>query len=175
MDLSIFEEAFALRDEVHKADFGTETLGSINLRRLAESSDIEQLMHPPQEERAVALMERAMELRDQAMLQIDVLLRKFPKQIKPLDMEVVYQIDDDELRRRLQVYGPDLEDVVGAGCHSFAEKRAGPAVTVQVIDRRDTYKACARSWKRRPDVGTDAQFPDLTMRDAAAMRSRGGR
>ena len=66
MDLSIFEEAFALRDEVHKADFGTETLGSINLRRLAESSDIEQLMHPPQEERAVALMERAMELRDQA-------------------------------------------------------------------------------------------------------------
>lgn len=116
-----------------------------------------------------------MELRDQAMLQIDVLLRKFPKQIKPLDMEVVYQVDDDELRRRLQAYGPDLEDIVGAGCHSFAEKsRGSPAVTMQVLDRRDTYKACARSWKRRPDVGSDADYPDLTLRDAAAMRSRSG-
>jgi isoleucyl-tRNA synthetase len=115
-----------------------------------------------------------MELRDQAMLQIDVLLRKFPKQIKPLDMEIVFQVDDDALRRRLQEYGPDLEDVVGAGCHSFAEKSAGnPAVTVQVLDRRETYKACARSWKRRPDVGNDAEFPDLTLRDATAMRARG--
>ncbi len=114
-----------------------------------------------------------MELRDQAMLQIDVLLRKFPKQIKPLDMEIVFQVDDDAMRRRLQAFGPDLEDIVGAGCHSFAEKSAGsPAVTVQVFDRREMYKACVRSWKRRPDVGTDAEFPDLTMRDAAAMRAR---
>src|SRR5439155_1449741 len=114
-----------------------------------------------------------MELRDQAMLQIDPLLRKFPKQIKPLDMEIVYRVDDDSLRQRLQAYGPDLEDIVGAGCHSFAEKSPDhPAVTVEVLDRRAEYKACARSWKRRPDVGQNAEFPDLSMRDAAAMKER---
>ena len=30
---------------------------------------------------------------------------------------------------------------------------------------------CARSWKRRPDVGGDADYPDLTTRDAAALRA----
>ncbi len=96
---------------------------------------------------------------------------------KALDAEVVYHVDDDDLRRRLQAYGPDLEDMVGAGYHSFAEKGAeGPAVTVKVVDRRNTYNACARSWKRRPDVGQDPEYPELTLRDAAAVRAiqRGG-
>jgi isoleucyl-tRNA synthetase len=89
---------------------------------------------------------------------------------------VIYKVDDDALRRQLQAYGPDLEDMVGAGFHSFAEKgTAGPAVTVEVVDRRGTYQACARSWKRRPDVGQDAEFPDLTLRDAAAVRAAASR
>jgi hypothetical protein len=114
-----------------------------------------------------------MDLRGQAMSQIDALLRKFPKQIKPLDLEVVYRVDDDTMRRKLQAYGPDLEDLVGAGAWSFAEKSGdGPAVTVDVVDRRETYKACARSWKRRKDVGSDAEYPDLTVRDANAVRAR---
>jgi isoleucyl-tRNA synthetase len=45
------------------------------------------------------------------------------------------------------------------------------AVTVKVLDRRETYKACARSWKRRPDVGEDPDYADLTLRDAAAVKS----
>ena len=49
----------------------------------------------------------------------------------------------------------------------------GPAVSVKVLDRREKYAACARSWKRRPDVGSDAEFPDLSLRDAAAVRARG--
>ena len=107
------------------------------------------------------------------MLQIDPLLRKFPKQIKPLDMEVVVRVDDDGLRRKLEAYGPDLEDLIGVGFASFAEKSPeGPALSVEVLDRRETYKACARSWKRRPDVGTDPEFPDLTPRDAEAVRAR---
>ncbi len=112
-----------------------------------------------------------MELRDQAMLQVDVLLRKFPKQIKPLDLEVVFHIADPGLRRRLEAYGPDLEDLIGAGCRSFADAPAGSASTVEVIDRRDAYQACARSWKRRPDVGGDPQYPDLSHRDAQALRA----
>ena len=56
-------------------------------------------------------------------------------------------IEDDALRRKLQEYGADLEDLVGAGFHSFAEKdEKGPAVVVKVVDRRNTYQACARSW-----------------------------
>ena len=113
-----------------------------------------------------------MELRDQAMLQIDPLLRKFPKQIKPLDMEVIFHVDDDAVRRKLQAYKVDLEDLIGVGCASFAEKGPeGPAVVVEVVDRRETYKACARSWKRRPDVGSDPEYPDLTARDAAAVKA----
>ena len=113
-----------------------------------------------------------MDLRDAAMHQIDALLRKFPKQIKPLDLEVVYRVNDDATRRALQEYGADLEDLVGAGSWSFAEDSvAGPAVTVEIVDRRDAYKACARSWKRRRDVGEDPDYPDLTLRDAAAIKS----
>ena len=112
-----------------------------------------------------------MELRDSALLQLDSLKRQAGLN-KALDAEVVFYIDDDALRRRLAAYGPDLEDVVGAGFHSFTEKSTeGPAVSVRVVDRRETYKACARSWKRRPDVGQDAEFPDLSLRDAAAVRA----
>jgi isoleucyl-tRNA synthetase len=112
-----------------------------------------------------------MELRESALLQLDN-LKKQAGLNKALDAELVLQVDDDMLRRRLQAYGPDLEDLVGAGWHSFAEKSAeGPAVTALVVDRRETYKACARSWKRRPDVGSDPEFPDLSLRDAAAVRA----
>ncbi len=65
-----------------------------------------------------------------------------------------------------------MADLVGAGYHTFAEKGfEGPAVRVQVLDRRETYPACARSWKRRPDVGSDPDYPDLTARDAAAVKA----
>ena len=64
--------------------------------------------------------------------------------------------------------------MAAAGCHSFAEKGPeGPAVVVELVDRREVYKACARSWKRRPDVGSDPEYPDLSVRDAQAMRSIG--
>ena len=31
-------------------------------------------------------------------------------------------------------------------------------------------RKCARSWKILPDVGSDKDFPDLSPRDAAAVR-----
>ena len=141
-------------------------LESVHLAKLPRPSGAE-----PSEEQA-AEWKLLMDLRDQAMLQVDPLLRKFPKQIKPLDMEVVVRVNDEALRRRLQAYGPDLEDLIGVG-HAIVEEApaGGPAFSVEVLDRRETYKACARSWKRRPDVGQDAEFPDLTLRDAAAVRA----
>jgi isoleucyl-tRNA synthetase len=147
---------------------GEEDLWSVHLARLPQPWGPEPADDQREEWRLL------MELRDAALLQLDN-LKKEAGLNKAIDAEVVYHVDDDALRRRLQTYGPDLEDLVGAGCHSFAEKGPdGPAVVVKVLDRRETYPACARSWKRRPDVGTDPQYPDLSLRDAAAVRQTAG-
>jgi isoleucyl-tRNA synthetase len=112
-----------------------------------------------------------MELRDQALLRLDRLKKEVGLN-KALDAEVIFKVDDPEIKRRLEAYGVDLADMVGAGYHSFAEKGPqGPAVEVEVVDRRDRYKVCARSWKRRPDVGADPEYPDLTLRDALAVKA----
>ncbi|MGD0141063.1 MAG: isoleucine--tRNA ligase [Tepidisphaeraceae bacterium] len=113
---------------------------------------------------------KLMELRDQALAQLDA-LKKSVGMNKALDAEVVYHVGESP-RSRLERYGPDLEDMVGAGFHSFADGPAG-ADRVEVVDRREKYKACARSWKRRPDVGEDAEYPDLSRRDAAVVRAAG--
>jgi isoleucyl-tRNA synthetase len=140
-------------------------LASVHLALLPEPSGLK--ISDDQREEWKLLMD----LRDQALLQLDQ-LKKQAGLNKALDAEVVYYIDDAELRLRLQAYGPDLEDLVGAGHHSIEEKKpVSPAVAVKVIDRRLTYQACARSWKRRPDVGQDAEYPDLSLRDAKAVRA----
>jgi hypothetical protein len=47
----------------------------------------------------------------------------------------------------------------------------GVTIDVDVLDAREKYQRCARSWKRRPDVGSDLKYPDLSARDAAAVRA----
>ena len=44
----------------------------------------------------------------------------------------------------------------------------GETVTAQV--RLADYPKCARSWRRVPDVGSDPAYPDLSARDADAVR-----
>lgn len=41
---------------------------------------------------------------------------------------------------------------------------------VAVVPKLAEGKKCARSWRILPEVGTDTQYPDLSLRDAAAMR-----
>jgi len=41
---------------------------------------------------------------------------------------------------------------------------------VAVEPRRAEGRKCARSWKISPAVGSDPQFPDVTPRDAQALR-----
>jgi isoleucyl-tRNA synthetase len=110
-----------------------------------------------------------MDLRELALAQLDK-LKKEAGMNKALDAELIYHISDENVRRRLTAFGADLEDIVGAGYHSFGEATgSGPGVTV--VDRRKDYPACARSWKRRPDVGSDLEYPELCARDAAVMRA----
>ena len=44
----------------------------------------------------------------------------------------------------------------------------GEAVSVEV--KLADYPKCARSWRRVPDVGSDAEYPELSARDADAVR-----
>ena len=44
----------------------------------------------------------------------------------------------------------------------------GDAVTVDV--RLADHPKCARSWRRVPDVGSDPAYPELSARDADAVR-----
>jgi isoleucyl-tRNA synthetase len=41
---------------------------------------------------------------------------------------------------------------------------------VGVVPKRAEGRRCARSWRIVPDVGSDPQFPDLSARDALAVR-----
>ena len=41
---------------------------------------------------------------------------------------------------------------------------------VAVVPARAEGTKCARSWKISPLVGTDKEYPDVTPRDAAALR-----
>jgi len=52
-----------------------------------------------------------------------------------------------------------------AGAHD--EVNLAQFVEVEVLDSREKYQRCNRSWKRRPDVGSDSDYPDLSARDAA--------
>jgi isoleucyl-tRNA synthetase len=41
---------------------------------------------------------------------------------------------------------------------------------IAVVPRRAQGRKCARSWRVLPEVGSDPQFPELSLRDAAAVR-----
>jgi isoleucyl-tRNA synthetase len=41
---------------------------------------------------------------------------------------------------------------------------------VQVMPKKAFGAKCARSWKISPDIGSDQEFPDITARDAEAVR-----
>jgi len=49
-----------------------------------------------------------------------------------------------------------------------AAELPGAAVVIELSEARGLRK-CARSWRYTADVGTDAEFPDVSARDAAAL------
>ena len=82
---------------------------------------------------------------------------------------------DAGLRQALE--GVDLAEVCITSAISI-ETGDGPAEAfrladvpgVAVVPGRAVGRKCARSWKISPDVGNDAEFPDVTPRDAQALR-----
>ena len=111
-----------------------------------------------------------MPLIDDALKQLDTLKRSDGLG-NPLDAEVVIVIaKGHSLADQMKFYGPEIEDVLGVGYHRFEH---GELWALQIHDVRNKYASCARSWKRRPDVGSDRQYPDLSARDAGVMRQLG--
>ena len=105
-----------------------------------------------------------MRLRDEALVQLDRMKREVGL-TKATDAEVVHHLTAGD-RGKLEPFGVDLADAVGAGWHSIKD---ADETRVEVVDRRDDWQTCARSRKRTPDVGSDPDHPDLCARDAAAV------
>ena len=119
---------------------------------------------PSVDEQARSDWATLMSLRDSALGHLDE-LKKSAGLNKASEAMVTYALPDG-LRQRLAAYGVDLEDVVGCGHY---EVTAGEVASVRVIDARSTMAACARCWKRRPDVAGD-----LCGRCAAAVQNTPG-
>ncbi len=84
-------------------------------------------------------------------------------------------IEDEDLRAALK--GIDLAEVcitsdakLVAGAAPAGAFRLDDVPGVAVEPRLAEGTKCARSWKISPEVGSDAEFPDITPRDAKAMR-----
>lgn len=48
--------------------------------------------------------------------------------------------------------------------------RAEDIADIAVVPAKAQGRKCARSWRVLPEVGSDSEFPDLSLRDAAAIR-----
>ncbi|HUU21794.1 MAG TPA: class I tRNA ligase family protein, partial [Phycisphaerae bacterium] len=122
--------------------------------------------------------QRLMDLRGEALGKLEALRNAGVK--NPLDAEAVFRVrkDNDRAAALIETYLQELEDLLGVG-YARIERAddlpEGEAVAAEVLDARDRYSRCARSWKRRPDVGSDPEHPDLSARDAAVMRQLAGK
>ena len=107
-----------------------------------------------------------LQLRDQAMLQLEQLKRE-QKLTNPLDAQAVYYVDEAQ-RDMLIRYDEGPADVLGVGSHRIEITNDDPHIVIE--DVRDKYQRCARSWKRREDVGSNPNYPDLSRRDAEVIK-----
>jgi isoleucyl-tRNA synthetase len=87
---------------------------------------------------------------------------------------IVYMADED-LRKSLA--GIDFAEVcitsdieIRAGTGPDGAFRLADVADVAVVPERAKGRKCARSWRYSPEVGSDLEFPDVTPRDAAALR-----
>ena len=92
-----------------------------------------------------------------------------------LEAAPVVYLEDDDLRAALN--GVDLAEVfitsaasIGTGAAPAGAFRLDEVKGVAVDPQLAEGTKCARSWKISPDVGSDKEFPDITPRDARAMR-----
>lgn len=109
-----------------------------------------------------------LKLREDAMMQLEKMKRE-DGMTNALDARAIYCVNEAQ-QEMLTRYDDDVADVLGVSSHVFRTTGEEPRIIIE--DVRELYQKCARSWKRREDVGQDPEFPDLTLRDAHVMRHR---
>ncbi|QRM56832.1 isoleucine--tRNA ligase [Sinorhizobium sp. BG8] len=97
-----------------------------------------------------------------------------------LEAAPVVHVGDPELLKALD--GEDFAEIcitsaitVVAGEGPADAFRLGEVAKVAVEPKRAEGRKCARSWRITTDVGSDADYPDVSARDAAALREIGFR
>ena len=95
-----------------------------------------------------------------------------------LEAAPIVYVDDPELVAAVE--GTDFSEVcITSGI--VIEQAAGPAeafriddvAKVAVVPAEAKGRKCARSWRVTDDVGSDPDYPDVSARDAAALRELG--
>ncbi len=96
-----------------------------------------------------------------------------------LEAAPVVFVEDPELAATLRTIDfaevcitSDIAVELGAGPADAWRQPEAPGIAV--VPRRAEGRKCARSWKVSPLVGSDPAYPDVTPRDAAALRERAG-
>ncbi|AEQ50511.1 isoleucine--tRNA ligase [Pelagibacterium halotolerans] len=95
-----------------------------------------------------------------------------------LEAAPIVAITDPELAKAVETH--DLAELcivsaISTQLHTFSSQQffsLDEVPGVQVAFARAEGTRCARSWKVSPEVGSDPEYPDLTPRDAQAMRER---
>ncbi|MBO1906962.1 isoleucine--tRNA ligase [Microvirga sp. 3-52] len=143
----------------------------------AESVHLETFPHVPAEWRDDALAERWAKIRRVRRAVTGALeIERAQKRIgASLEAAPVVHIADESLFKAVQ--GLDLAEIcitsgirVAQGEGPSEAFRLEDVKGVAVVPALAQGHKCARSWKVTPDVGADPDYPDVTPRDAAALR-----
>ncbi len=146
----------------------------------AESVHLEQFTEVPAEWQNDALSAKWKKIRDVRYVVTGALeIERREKRIgSSLEAAPVVHISDAALLEALE--GQDFAEICITS-DITVESSAGPAdafrlddvSSVSVVPQKAEGKKCARSWRITSDVGSDPEYPDVSARDAAALRELG--
>jgi isoleucyl-tRNA synthetase len=143
----------------------------------AVSVHLEQFPDIPQSWRDDALAEKWRKLRNIRRVVTGALeLERAAKRIgSSLEAAPIIYVDDADLFA--SAVDADLAELCITSAATLVEGegpnsafRLDEVGSVSVVPQRAEGKKCARSWKISPAVGSDPQYPDVTPRDAQALR-----
>ncbi len=146
----------------------------------AVSVHLEQFPAVPAEWKNEALAEKWKKIREVRKVVTGALeIERREKRIgSSLEAAPVVHVTDPDLLKALE--GQDFEEICITSAIAIVGS-AGPAdafrvddvATVSVEPLLAEGTKCARSWRITPDVGSDPDFPDVSARDAAALKELG--
>lgn len=143
----------------------------------ARSVHLEQFPGVPQEWRDAALAEKWKRIRQVRRVVTGALeIERKEKTIgSSLEAAPVVYVNDEGLQQAIA--DRDMAEIcITSGIDIRHEAPPADAFTldevpgVGVVFARATGEKCARSWRYTDDVGSDPEFPDVSARDAAALR-----